>query len=250
MEHAKIILIIEPVAIVTHNRHVETGDLTNVPIDTPLRTAAMVASLMGIVERTTSQVSIPLAVTLKHVPAHMTQADALLTTEIIISTNAKAFRNNLIEATTVRGILNILAILNHAHNIMMSEINTEDQDSVNSIETCHLLGTTTIPKGRFKAMTAIRENNAIMNVIIGLLKMGWDRIHTTQEGKTDLKRERKIILATLINTNVMEMSKSCSRVTTNILRRTVQFKPKMYNHIQSKARLGNVKSLDYPMAEF
>jgi hypothetical protein len=84
----------------------------------------------------------------------MNQADVLLMTEIITSTNVRAIRNNTIEATTVKEILKILAILIHTLNIR-SEINTEDQSSVNSIETCHLLETTTIPKGRFKAMTAI-----------------------------------------------------------------------------------------------
>ena len=154
MEHAKIMLTIERVATVTRNRHAETGDLTNVIIDTPLRIAVMVANLMGIAARTTSLARILLVVTLKHAPEHMNQADALLTTEIITSTNARAIHNNPIEETTVREILNILAILIHVHNTM-SEINTEGQNSVNSIEASHLLETTAILKVRFMAMTAI-----------------------------------------------------------------------------------------------
>src|SRR3974390_509744 len=129
MEHAKIILIIEPEAIVTHNLLAATGVLTNATIDTPLRIAAPIANHMVIEERTINRVEIPLAVTQAHSPGLTNQANALLTIEITTGTNATATLNNLIKVNNFKEILNILVNLTHAHNIK-SEISTVSETNI------------------------------------------------------------------------------------------------------------------------
>ena len=153
MEHAKIMLTIDPETIVTHNRLV-AGDLTNATIDTPLRITAMAVNLMEIAGRTTKQAEILLAVTTKLIPDPMNQASALLTIEITTTTIDTAILSNPIEATIVKEIRNILANPINAHNIM-SENNIEDKISGNSIEKSPLPGTTTRPKGLFTVMIAM-----------------------------------------------------------------------------------------------
>jgi hypothetical protein len=254
MEHAKIILTIEPEAIVTHNLLAATGVLTNATIDTPLRIAAPIANHMVIDERTINRVEIPLAVTQAHSPGLTNQANALLTIEITTGTNATATLNNLIKVNNIKEILNILVNLTHAHNIKseistVSGTNIEDKSRADLIETRLLPGTMTTPKGQFTAMIAIQEINAIMNVIIGLLKIDRDHINTIHAGKANMKSERQMIPTTLDHTGTTKMSKSYSKVTTNILIGTSQFKLTISKLIQPGTELRNVKSLDYLTAE-
>lgn len=255
MERAKIMLTIEPEAIVIHNRLAAAGVLTNATIDTPLRIAATVANRMVIVERTINRVEIPLAVTHEHIRDLTNQTNALLTIEITTITNAATTLNDLIKVNTIKEILNIPANLTHAHNIMseisiVSETNIEDKSRVDLIETRLHPGIMTIPKGQFTVMIAIQEINAIMNVIIGLLKIDQDHINTIHAAKADMKSERQIILTTLEHTGMMKMSKSYSKVTTNILIGTNQLKLTISKLIQPDAEQRNVKSLDYLTAEF
>jgi hypothetical protein len=253
MEHAQIMLTIEAEAIVIHNRQAATGVLTNATIGTPLKIAATIASLMVIVERIIKRVEIPLAVTHDQIPDLTNQANALLTIEIPTITNATITLNDLIKVNTIKETLNIPANLTHALNIT-SEISTVSgtniEDSrVDLIEKGLHPGTTTIPKDQFTAMIAIQEINITVIVIIGLLKIDQEHINTIHAAKADMKSERRIILTTL-ETGAMKMSKSYSKVTTNILIGTSRLKLTISKLIHPGEELRSVRSPDYLTAEF